>query len=75
MVKIYTSPTCAYCPKTKKFLDKLGVKYEERNVEDREYAEEAYKLSGVTTVPIISYDNQVIIGPQFGLLAKLAQIV
>ena len=62
-VKIYTTPTCHYCIKTKAFFKEHGVKYEEIDVsEDQKKAAEAFKLSGQPGVPVIVVGDVVIVG-------------
>ncbi len=61
-VLIYTSPTCAWCKKTKEFFAKHNVKYTELNVAEEKYAQEAQKKSGQIGVPVIEIDRKVIVG-------------
>lgn len=62
-VIIYSADWCAFCHAAKQYLDGLGVKYTEKNVEEqREYAEEAIKKSGQTGIPVIDIDGTIIIG-------------
>lgn len=51
-VKIYTTPTCGWCKKTKEFLNEHKVKFEEADVsEDQEAAKEMIEKSGQMGVP------------------------
>lgn len=62
-VTVYSADWCAFCHLTKQYLDKLGVKYTEKDVEaNMEYAHEAVDKSGQTGIPVIEIGNQVIIG-------------
>jgi glutaredoxin 3 len=62
-VKIYTTPTCGYCRQAKSFLGQLGVDYTEYDVSrDRSAAEEMVRLTGQMGVPVITVDNEVVIG-------------
>jgi glutaredoxin 3 len=62
-VTIYSADWCAFCHAAKQYLDKLGVKYTEKNVEQqRAYAEEAMQKSGQTGIPVIDIDGEIIIG-------------
>lgn len=62
-VKIYTTPTCPYCIKAKDYFTKKGVKYTEYNVaQDRKALQEMIKLSGGRSVPVITADDEVMIG-------------
>jgi len=45
------------------YLDKLGVKYEERDVDsDRAIAEESVKKSGQTGIPVLDFDGTIVVG-------------
>ena len=59
-VKIYTTP---YCVKAKEYFTRKGIKYVEYNVaQDREALQEMTKLSGGRSVPVITVDDEVMIG-------------
>lgn len=63
MITVYSAPWCAFCHAAKQYLDKLGVKYEDKNVEtDISYANEAVKKSGQTGIPVIDIDGTIIVG-------------
>lgn len=48
---------------TKNYLDKLGVAYEDRNVDEHpEYAQEAVAKSGQMGIPVLDIDGEVILG-------------
>jgi len=71
-VTIYTTPTCGYCHQAKSFLDSLGVAYTEHDVSrDRAAAQEMVRLTGQMGVPVITVDNEVIIGFDRGRLQNL----
>lgn len=62
-VKIYTTPLCPYCRMAKEFLKQRGVEYEEVNVqEDRGAALEMIQKTGQNGVPVIEFDNKIIVG-------------
>ena len=62
-VTIYSADWCGFCQTAKQYLDRLGVKYNEKNVEEkREYAEEAMKVSGQTGIPVLDIDGTIIVG-------------
>ena len=62
-VKIYSTPTCAYCKKTKEFFQQNNVKYEEIDVaRDEAKAKEMVEKSGQMGVPVVDIDGQIIIG-------------
>ncbi len=53
MIKIYTTPTCAYCHALMDWLDDLDVKYQEVD---------ATKYPDITTVPVTEIDGKKIVG-------------
>lgn len=62
-VKIYTTPTCPWCKKTKEFLKAKKVKFKEFDVTTDEKArEKMIKISGQMGVPVIDIDGKIIIG-------------
>jgi glutaredoxin-like YruB-family protein len=62
-VKIYSTPTCFYCQKTKEFFAKKGIKYEEINVSSNmEAREEMVRKSHQLGVPVIEIGNEIIVG-------------
>lgn len=73
-VLIYTSPTCAWCKKTKEFFQKNKVKYEERNIVQEKYAQEAQEKSGQIGVPVIEIDGTIIVGYDEPALKKALKI-
>lgn len=63
MVTVYSADWCAFCHASMDYLKKLGVKFEERNVEkDIKYAQEAVQKSGQMGIPVIDIDGSIIIG-------------
>lgn len=79
-VKVYTTPTCPYCKKTKAWLKEHRVKFEEINVLENEAARDhIVEKSGQTGVPQIEINDKVIVGfdeeelqAQFGKKKKVA---
>ena len=62
-VVVYTTPTCGYCHQVKAFLSQKGVKYTEHDVSvDKVAAEEMVRKTGQMGVPVITVDNQVVVG-------------
>ncbi|QTA38730.1 glutaredoxin family protein [Thermosipho ferrireducens] len=60
---LYTTPTCPYCKKAKKYFKQLGLKFKEIDVsKDQRGAERMYKKSGQLGVPVIEIGNQVVVG-------------
>lgn len=63
MVTVYSASWCAFCHAAKQYLDKLGVKYEDRDVEkDLEAANEAVGKSGQMGIPVIDIDGMIVVG-------------
>jgi glutaredoxin-like YruB-family protein len=62
-VKLYITPTCAFCPMVKNFLEENGIKYEEVDIsEDSSGLEEMKEKSGQISVPVTIIDDNVVIG-------------
>ena len=53
MIKVYTTPTCAYCHALMDWLDDMGVPYEECD---------ATKEEGITAVPVTMINDTRIVG-------------
>jgi glutaredoxin-like YruB-family protein len=63
MVIVYSADWCAFCHAAKQYFDKLGVTYEERNVEEKpEYMQESVQKSGQMGIPVIDIDGEIIVG-------------
>ena len=62
-IKVYTTPTCPWCQKTKDFLKKSKLKYTEVNVaSDKKALREMIKKSGQMGVPVMDIKGKIIIG-------------
>ena len=62
-VKIYTTPTCPWCKKTKEFLKENNVDFENIDVSsDKEAQKEMIDKSGQMGVPVIDIDGTIITG-------------
>lgn len=74
-VKIFTTPSCAFCVMAKEFLRIKGVEFEEKNVaDDMDARQEMVELSGQMGVPVITVDGEVAVGfNQTQLEALLAE--
>lgn len=63
MVTIYSASWCAFCHAAMEYLDKLGVNYEEKDIEsDRSFAEESIEKSGQMGIPVIDINGDIVIG-------------
>ncbi|MBR0260959.1 MAG: glutathione S-transferase N-terminal domain-containing protein [Selenomonadaceae bacterium] len=60
MVKVYTTATCPYCAKVKRYLKSKDVEFEELDIEKDPAAREACKkLTGMDwAVPVTTIDNE-----------------
>lgn len=71
-VAIYSTPTCPYCKRAKDYLSRKGIPFVDRNVAvDRDAAKEMIQKSGQMGVPVITIDNEIIVGFNQALLDKL----
>ena len=62
-VVIYSTPTCHFCGLAKDFFKENGVTYREFNVaSDTERRAEMMQKSGGLAVPVITVDDEVIVG-------------
>ncbi len=74
-VKIYTTPTCPWCKKTKAFLKENKVDYKEIDVSANEDAsKEMIKKSGQMGVPVVDVDGVIITGFDEGKLKAALKI-
>ena len=53
MIKVYTTPTCAYCHALMDWLDKQGIEYVEMD---------ATKEPDIVAVPVTEIDGERIVG-------------
>ena len=77
-VTIYTTPTCTYCTQAKAYFKQKGVAFAEKDVSvDRAAAYEMIRRTKQQGVPVITIDNETVIGfdrPRIEkLLASAAQ--
>lgn len=69
---VYSTSTCHYCTLAKNYFTKMGVAYEDKNVQqDGNAAQEMITKSGQMGVPVIDIDGQIIIGFQPDVFEKL----
>ncbi len=62
-VAIYTTPICQYCQMAKDFFEENSIEYTEHNVQtDEDKRNEMVEKSGQMGVPVITVDNEVVIG-------------
>ncbi len=62
-VKVYSTPTCPHCLRTKQYLDENKIIYQNIDVtKDRQSLEEMLKKTGQLSVPVIEVDGQLTVG-------------
>jgi len=63
MVTIYSAEWCAYCHAAKDYLNKLGVEFDEKDIDkDPANAKESVDKSGQMSIPVLDIDGTIIIG-------------
>ena len=71
-VAIYSTPTCPYCKRAKEYLSQKGIAYVDYNVaENRDKTKEMIQKSGQMGVPVITIDDEIVVGFNQTLLDKL----
>ena len=68
MVTIYSKESCAFCVRSKQYLESNNIQYTEVNIENNLEAREWIIEQGHRTVPQIYVDNQLIEGGYNGLV-------
>ncbi|MFH1790062.1 MAG: glutaredoxin domain-containing protein [bacterium] len=62
-IAIYSTPTCPYCHITKQYFTDKKMAFEEFDVSsDQKKAKEMFDKSGQLGVPVITIDDEVIVG-------------
>ncbi|MFA5090536.1 MAG: glutaredoxin family protein [Candidatus Omnitrophota bacterium] len=62
-VKVYSTPTCPWCIRTKQFLKENNIKFEDIDVaSDQRAAQEMVEKSGQMGVPVLEIDGDIVIG-------------
>ena len=62
-VTIYSAAWCGFCHAAKQYLDKLGVKYVDKDVDnDQKALEESVTKSGQRGIPVLDIGGDIIIG-------------
>jgi glutaredoxin-like YruB-family protein len=62
-VKIYSTPTCPWCIRTKQFLKDNNISFEDIDVSSNQQAvEEMVKKTGQMGVPVLDIEGEIIIG-------------
>ncbi|MCM8793051.1 MAG: glutaredoxin family protein [Candidatus Omnitrophica bacterium] len=62
-VKIYSTPTCPFCIRTKQFLQENNIPFEDIDVSrNPQAAEEMVRKSGQMGVPVLDIEGEIIVG-------------
>jgi len=62
-VKIYSTPTCPWCIRTKQFLKDNNVAFTDVDVStNQQAAEEMIKKTGQMGVPVLDIEGEIIVG-------------
>lgn len=62
-ITVYSADWCAFCHAAKAYLDKLGVAYDDRNVDENpQFSAEAVQKSGQRGIPVLDIDGTIIVG-------------
>lgn len=63
LVKVYSTPSCAYCGTLKEYLKKNNIKFEDIDVSaDEKQLDEMVEKSGQMGVPVLDIDGEIITG-------------
>jgi glutaredoxin 3 len=74
-VTIYSTPSCHFCHMAKDFFKEKNIQYTDYNVAaDAEKRQEMLDKSGQLGVPVITIDNDLIIGFNKPVIAKLLEV-
>lgn len=74
-VEIYSTPTCHFCHLAKDWLNAKGIAFTDYNVgENLEKRKEMVDMTGQMGVPVIKIDDQVMVGFNQDMMAKLLGI-
>ncbi len=62
-VKVYSTPTCPWCIRTKQFLKESSIAFEDIDVSsNQQAAEEMIQKSGQMGVPVVDIEGEIIVG-------------
>ncbi len=62
-IKIYTTPTCAFCKQAKEYFKSKNLEYTEYDVsKDTDKQKEMIDKTGQFSVPVIDIDGKIVIG-------------
>ena len=62
-VKVYSTPTCPWCKRTKQFLDENKIPYQNFDVaSDKAVRDEMVNKTGQLSVPVVDIDGDILVG-------------
>ncbi len=61
-VTVYSTPTCPWCKKVKKFLKANNIDYSEVDASSEAGSKEMFDKSGQMSVPVVDIGGKIIIG-------------
>lgn len=62
-IKVFSTPTCSWCTRTKEYLAQKGVKFETVDISaDRNAAMELFKTTQQLAVPVIMNGSNFVVG-------------
>jgi len=74
-VLLFTTPTCSYCTKAKRYFKRNGIKFKEIDItRDPEGARDVRRISGGSSVPVIMVGSRPVIGFDQAKLDKMLEI-
>ncbi len=74
-IKVYSTPTCAYCLALKNYLKENDIEFEEIDVASNEESrEEMIKKTGQMEVPVIEIGDNIIVGFKKEEIKKLLNL-
>ena len=75
MIKVYSTPSCAYCVTLKNFLAEKGIEFEAIDVSEKEAdLQEMIDKSGQMGVPVMDIDGQIVVGFNKNKIMELLNI-
>ena len=62
-VRVYSTPTCPYCIRTKQFLKENNIEFEDIDVSTNQQAsQEMVDKSGQMGVPVLDINGEIVVG-------------
>lgn len=62
-VLIFTTPSCGYCTKAKRYFKDNGIKFKEVDItRDPDGAKDVKRISGGSSVPVIMVGHRAVVG-------------